>query len=153
MLLRFPRGTRLPSHLQVPPEVLAHWPKVRDVLQRGFELQGDFLRRGRDTLSARLLRSAACHAPSRPSRLKPGHPGLTPSTLSCSELATRSPSPPPTHPSLGYYRTGCPNGESPPLTPIAAGSTLSRCDSCFPARRKRPASPRSLSAGGRGVGR
>lgn len=74
MLLPFPGGIRLPPHLQIPPEVLTHWPKVGDVLQRGFELQRDFLRRGRARLNAqpRVRSRVPRPTPPRPSQLKPG---------------------------------------------------------------------------------
>lgn len=153
MLLPFPGGIRLLPHLQVPPEVLAHWPKVGDVLQRGFELQRDFLRRGRARLRARpRVRSRV----PRPSQLKPGLRGLPASPLPSLPpgRSSRLSGPRRLHPT-SESATGRSGGESPPLTPIAAWSTLCRCDCCFPARRKRLGTARAASVrvgGNRGVG-
>lgn len=71
------------AHLQVPPEVLAHRPEVRDVLQRRFELQRNFLRGGR----TRPTVSAA------PAHTRAGPPGSR--ITSCPLSASPFPSFPP----------------------------------------------------------
>lgn len=79
------RAPPLQPHLQVPPEVLPHRPEVSDVLQRGFELQRDFLRRGR-------ARATASTAPAQPHGLASGRP-LPAGALSLRSFSAQAHSP------------------------------------------------------------
>lgn len=135
-----------PPHLQVPPEVLPDRPEVSDVLQRGFELQRDFLR-GKGGPKRLRFAPAQPHAWPRPAR--PGPRAASPLLPSAGPLPSSSPGASARIPDPRRRRAPAPPAFRSRLTPMAPGSPGAGCGRCFPARRKRWA-PRARSRCGLG---
>lgn len=134
-----PRAPPLQPHLEVPPEVLAQGAEVGDILQRGFELQRNFLWRGGGRRKGINRACAAYLAPAPPLQYElclpaPSQHKPAPLIPSWHELPPPRSSPPPC-PRLG--------GSRPPPHPHSGVARLGptrpgdSCGRCFPACRKR----------------